>query len=411
MLGGKDYVDHCMQDDFIRENILRNIRGAAQINGKIDITVSDKESKKALKESFAAFGLTKEEIGTVSFTHDLSLIKKFDNNIPDEKAFYDSILEARNSGDEFRFGAYADCIKLFSIHNAPKGQLVEMVDLDQQVDIAKSPKFKVKGNEILYTSMHLGQHSGDPSFRRHDMNKKELAEYCRENGRDINNLAYSNERSYLVGVGQDERIIDVAFAARQMPHFLLLAKAFADQQLRIPPSNIYDKTMPEEVRENMIKRFHLDFSQTSLLEQEKARGLDVPFERLSKSKEAKREMLENGDEESASSVEDFKGKLADQDFGRKSSGKIVAQSHETPFASEFGQVNFPKTLEQNEALGQILSTDKIGNQKDNTSPNHSVGQIALVGTLVAGVGMFIANKFGAGNGGGKKGGGGGKKSR
>lgn len=403
MLGGKDYVNKVMQEESTRENVLRNIKGAPTVNGEISIVVSDKASKTALKKNLAKYGLSKEEINSVKVTNDLILMKRLKEGDTQDRENYEAFKNARNSGDDLRFGAYSDNIKLLSIYNAPKDVTVEVIDLDQQFDIKKNPSLENDRKEALYSSMHIGQYSGDPSFSRHDMNKEELIEYCQKNGHDINHLAYSNERSYLMGSGKDERLPKIAIFSRQMPHFFVLAKALTDQDFAIPHKNTRDNTMPKNVREEMITRFHLPFSQTGLLEKEKARGLDVPFKKLSKS--AGKRSLESqsnilNEEKSVSSpsvtTEDVSIQFDESANQGTTIQEVLVQATNTE--NNVGWESLGGGNQAAENSGIISSSDAIheGKSSDSNNPNPSVGQVAFVGTLVAAVAAFIGNKINAG---------------
>jgi hypothetical protein len=392
MLGGKKYVDKCMSDEFITDNLLRNIRGAAKIKGKIDITVSDKDSQKELIKRFAVLGLSEEEMGVVSFTMDMDLMKILETSMSDNKDFYAKILGVRNSGDRVRFAVYADNLKLLSIYNAPKGQVVELVDLDQQVDIAKNPDFKVAGDEVLYTSMHFGQHSRHPSYRRHDMDQEEFIEHCKKYRGNVDKLSYTNERSYMVGTGKDERILAVVTASIKLPHFFAVARAVVDKKPGIPREEIFDAAMSDSVRAEMIKRFHLPFGETSLLEREITGGVEVPFERLGKSvkvEKPKSELKKPIPEVDVHKFDDALPGVVDEVFSERIG--LAIHHHGTRFDGSL-------------TIGDNLVA--IGNQRESaTPPNSSIEQMALVGTLAALAARFFANKLGFGEktGGGAKG--------
>ena len=413
MLGGKDYVENSMDDEFIRENVLRNIRGAAQINGKVCMAVSDRESQKRLNEIFEEAGLTGSEIGRVSFVTDKKMINDYQasgRNSRESTMQYEVMDKIRELGPEeagkMRFGNYVDNIKLLTIYNAPKGQIVEVVDLDQQIDITKNPNFKVSNKEGLYSSMHVGRMAGDESFRRHDMTKKELLEYSKKNANDPSNRAYTNERSYLVGFGKDDRILSIVDYANFYPHYFMIAKSAKDG-VAMDPKNRLDSSMSPQMRETLINKFHLDIDQTSLLDQERGKGFKMGVEKLSKSKEEKKnkEALDKITEKSEASDDSVK-----EDSGMIDAGEInfenLQQIKGDGVSSVFLNLGGGgiSSIDSREPAGTIKPAEIPTNQ--NSTPSSSFGQIAFVGVLAAGIGVFLANKFGGGKAGGGKGKGG-----
>ncbi len=292
MIGGKDYVDQCMEDELIQENLVRNIQGAAEIGGRVQIVLSDKASKIALQEKLLELGVSKEELKSLQVVEERKLLEVCKN-------FLESGIDPRGAdkfkmllgfkGDPKMGLMYQDTLKLLTLYNAPKGQIVEFADLDQQVDIRQNPNFSISGDAGLYTSMHLGEHPNDSAYRRHDMNKGELIKYYRNNP-ESSNRPYTNERSYLVGRGGDEKIMKVLFSyVGNIPHFFIndyFSSLSYQEKVRIGSAGISDAAMSPEVRETLIKRVHIDFNQTSLLPRERAQGKEVGFEHLEREKPA-----------------------------------------------------------------------------------------------------------------------------
>lgn len=75
MIGGKDYVDQCMEDELIQQNLVRNIQGAAEIGGRVQIVLSDKASKIALQEKLLELGVSKEELKSLQVVEERKLLE------------------------------------------------------------------------------------------------------------------------------------------------------------------------------------------------------------------------------------------------------------------------------------------------------------------------------------------------
>lgn len=277
MIGGKSYVDKAMQNEFIKENILRNVKGAIEIDARVCFAVSDKQSKESLIQYLVDNSIELQNIEEyVTFISEKKLLASYKDKMGeiDNFANYNSLIQARKSGDNLRYGAYLDALKLLLIYNAPENQVTEFCDLDQQIDITKNPDFTVSNKEALYSCMHLGNDPTDIGYRRHDMDKGELIKYSKKNNKNPSNRAYTNERSYLVGIGGDQRLLNIFHNVRKIPNFFVLAngenlKNFFDAR---------DSSMPEDLKKKLVRKFHLDFDDTSLGEKEMSRGKKVGFE-------------------------------------------------------------------------------------------------------------------------------------
>ncbi len=379
MLGGQDYVDRSMSDKFIRDNILRNVRGAAEIGGKVRITVLDEASKVKLFEHFDKSGISEEERQTVEFVNAKDLMNAYKKIDPERH----DVLKGVSNPTNPRFVLYADMIKLLSIYNAPKDQLVEFADLDQHIDIKKNPDFSVDGKVGIYTSMHLGMHSNDAKYRRHDLSKKELLKYYKANIGNPSDHPYSNERSYLVGVGGDSRVMNVAyFYARNKPNFLI-----NDHITTLPYEQRFDPMpdadMPQKLKETLIKKYHLDFNQTSLLPRERAQGKMVGFARLAperdvvieETKAKERHSVVQEAEESFAKLGVDSGEI-DLSFNPDPDLNRMIERHQSQFS--------PEAIRQEEGRHAIA-----GNGGNNSFTGSSYGDIALAGAAVAGVAYLL----------------------
>lgn len=296
MLGGEEYVRNSMADEFIAENILRNVRGAAEINGKIGIVVSDKKSEEELKKILQDRGLNQGQISRVEFSTDKDLVKNYakmaetSQQRQQAKVLKEVMDLGPKKAGELRFKNYCDIIKLLAIYSSNKGQLVEYADLDNAIDIKKNLRLSPNRDEQpLGVTMGLIRKNPleeKPSFVIHDMSKEELGKYAKENANNPNEVVFTNQRSYFKGLGGDELILTVVDYANSYPHYPMLAVASMTNN---PSLKVYrsESEIPEEVRQNLIEKSHCDrITETSLLNEERVSAGEVHFEKMSKEEKA-----------------------------------------------------------------------------------------------------------------------------
>lgn len=362
MSGDTKYVTKCMDDEAIQENMVRNIQGAAQIGGRVRITVSDKGCEELLSKRLRNLGITESEMGSVEMVDEKRLLKNckkfFEAGDPRGAEKFKALMQLKK--DPQRKGMYYDTIKMLSIHDAPEGQVVEFADLDQQIDITKNPDFKFRKDVPLATSMHLGEHSNDHNYRRHDMNEKELIAYGHKNS-GVSNRAYTNERSYMVGRGGDRNIMmNVFMFVGNLPHIFVgdhFMSLDYNQRVALGSRGISDAEMSSDLRDTLIKKYHIDFNETSLMERERAQGKEVGFEHAEKEKPTRSKKQEN----------------------RKSAYEVGNEGN-----ARGGSIFAEAAAIDNVRPGDFTFNpqEQIGNGKDNSIPNNVVGDAfaaALIG--------------------------------
>ncbi|MBL6664299.1 MAG: hypothetical protein ISQ34_00465 [Rickettsiales bacterium] len=331
-----DYVANVMDDDNIRENIMRNVRGAADIDGRVRLIFSSRQSREVFlgrlrqidpdnyDNNRSVIEIVSADKLTKKFLQDGLGLSHFQEQKDEYQRSYDMLMQRKGSFTVGEFMNYVDVIKLLGIYYCEPGQLVESADLDQQIDITKAPNLGDKVKKVgLYTSMHLGKYPGDESYRRHDMSKKKLLAYHEEHKTDHENRPYTNERSYIIGFGGDKALLDVvknfvnvnqhlftlydnyeAVASTGLGQGIYVNPMFAGSvniigkgggKLKDPKA---DADIKPKDRQELIRKHHLGINSLSLLPGERSQGRDVAFESFRQEKRDELRRLSTVDDNS-----------------------------------------------------------------------------------------------------------------